>query len=136
MIMEITRNDFTESFLLLKVHGLYKEGMGQDELYDITRGWWVLSLPRAEKIQYAASVVSGIILEVFRIDCWEKAKESDRGISEKKNKNRYGFIGNVADDAIRKKYVGKSVAGLYKRGNQSAVMYIEPDGARKGDVRG
>ncbi len=124
--MEITREDFTESFILLKVNGLYKEGMSTEEIYDITRGWWCVNPERAAKIRYAAAVVSNIIVGVFEIDSWMPATEKDRGISEKLNKKRYGFNGRVAGEEIREKYVGKSVSGLYKRGNQNPVMYIEP----------
>ena len=38
-----------------------------------------------------------------------------------KEKGRIGFSGQVASDDIRSKYIGKSVAGLYKRGEAAPV---------------
>jgi len=35
--------------------------------------------------------------------------------------NRIAFVGRVADDGIRSKYVGKSVANLYEYGEANPV---------------
>jgi len=37
---------------------------------------------------------------------------------------RFEFVGQVADESIRKKYVGKSVTSFYKRGEQNPIKYI------------
>lgn len=40
-----------------------------DELYDITRGIWKIGQQRVE-VDYAFSVVKGVIKEVYKIDNW------------------------------------------------------------------
>ena len=39
-------------------------------------------------------------------------------------KNRWEFVGVIASDGIRKKYVGKSVAGYFAKGSQNPVKYV------------
>ena len=41
-----------------------------------------------------------------------------------RSKNRRGFAGVVAEDEIRKRYVGKSVTKYFKRGPKNPVKYV------------
>jgi len=112
-----------EPTLLIRINRLFHYGMTPAELYDVTRGCWVLG-PNREKAKYAFAVYDGIVQEVYTILSWFKAGQtfsfrdnSDRG-------DRWEFIGNIAPADIRDKYINKSVSHYFKRGNQSPVMYI------------
>ena len=37
---------------------------------------------------------------------------------------RFEFVGQVADENIRKKYVAKSVISFYKKGEQNPIKYV------------
>ena len=48
---------------------------------------------------------------------------------------RWEFIGVVADEKIRKRYHGKSVAAYFPKGNQNPVKYVNCDRAPKKEER-
>ena len=50
----------------------YREGMGEIELRDSARAWWVISQPRAEGCRYLAAVADGTVRGVWEIrhDTW------------------------------------------------------------------
>ena len=41
-----------------------------------------------------------------------------------KDVGRYEFVGNIAPNVIREKYVGKMVTDLFPQGNQNPIKYI------------
>ena len=45
-----------------------------------------------------------------------------------KDIGRYEFIGNVAPEEIRKKYVGCMVSSVFSKGNQNPIKYVLHDG--------
>lgn len=45
-------------------------------------------------------------------------------VAEERCKQRYEFVGKIADADVRDLYVGKSVADLFSRGEQNPVKYI------------
>jgi len=64
----------------------------------------------AEEAQYAFAVYRGFIKEVYEIDEWFPAgstKYQRRQLNPAQLKNRYEFVGKVAQDEIRDKYVGR-----------------------------
>jgi len=93
-----------------------------DELYDITRGIWKIS-QRREEVDYAFSVIKGVIKEVYKIDNWYPSlttKYKTRTLPNplpEQYAGRFEFTGKVSDE-MHKKYVGKSVAHYFKRGDQ------------------
>lgn len=98
------------------------------ELYEATRGHWRVKLDQARKMEYAAAVCDGMILEIYRIAEWLPAYstfmerlENDNAVQDA---SRYEFVGKFASEDIRKRYVGKSVAGMFKPGEANPVKYI------------
>jgi len=86
---------------------------------------------RAKQVEYAFAIYEGLVLEVYKIAGWFPAHSTYNSIpvSEDIIKNdidgkRFEFVGQVADESIRKKYVGKSVTSFYKRGEQNPIKYI------------
>ena len=64
------------------------------------------------------------VVEVYRIFEWLQASEDKRETIEfdaAKEKGRIIFKGEVAAEEIRKKYIGKDVRQLYKRGEANPV---------------
>ncbi|MBN1123350.1 MAG: hypothetical protein JXJ17_19930 [Anaerolineae bacterium] len=58
-----------EPTILIIVNRLFRYGMSAEELYEITRGNWVVG-PRRNEAKYACTVYRGIVREVYRIHGW------------------------------------------------------------------
>lgn len=66
-------------------------------------------------------------IEVYKIAQWFKAGEvmwSAREEDIEKVKDRFEFVGNIAPDSVRQKYVNKSVSSLFNKGNQNPIRYF------------
>jgi len=130
------RTDITEPSILIRINQAFKYSMSDIELYDYTRGQWVLSPERAINAKYAFSIYKGIIQEVYEVLNWYPAgstfsiRENNSNIKrekEDKPEGRYEFIGNIASKKIQQKYKYKSVEHYFKNGNSNPIMYINLD---------
>jgi hypothetical protein len=110
--------------LLIRIPQLYEQGMGDEELYDCTRGVWKLGV-RREGATFAIAVIDGVVLEVYAIDHWQPAGTSSyltrKDIAVP---GRWEFVGRVAPEAVRSRYVGRSVKSYLPRGLQNPVRYV------------
>ena len=128
---ELSREDITENVMFIKVNGFHY-GMTDFQLYDQTRRSWKVNEDRVKQVEYAFAIYEGLVLEVYKIAGWFPAHTTYNSIpvSEEIIKHdtiegkRLEFVGQVADDSIRKKYVGKSVTSFYKKGEQNPIKYI------------
>jgi uncharacterized protein len=114
--------------ILIRINQYYRDNISADELYEITRGVWKININRAKGAKFAFALYKGVIREVYEIHGWQKADKSGysirtdlkyRDISKRKE-----FIGKRANDEIREMYRYKSVAHLFKKGNQNPINYI------------
>ena len=104
----------------------YKHRKGAADVYTCTRGLWRLRKERADNVKYAFAVFQGIVREVYEIDKWlaatkafsdfwvEKLNSQGRVISPEEHVGRYEFIGKVAPEHIRKKYIGHTIPNRHK----------------------
>ena len=117
----------TEPTMLIVINRAFRYGMTPQELYDATRSCWKLGT-RREKAQYAMAIYHGIVREVYVIAGWVPGGSTMRSDDEdgrhEDMPTRWEFIGKVADDSVRQKYLGKSVAHHYKRAAQNPIMYV------------
>lgn len=122
-ITYLEREDIKENLVVIKINRSYKEGMSADELYEVTRGKWKRRIETVQGIKYGLAVCNSIVVEVYKIDSWAEATP-DYSDGFKYYPSRYGrieFTGEVAPEEIREKYIGKSVAHLYKYGEANPV---------------
>ncbi len=94
--------------------------MTAEELYEATRGIWVVGT-RREQAEYGMAVYQSIVREVYRIQKWHQAgtlKYHTRDSKDFKSSGRWEFEGIVATD-IRDEYVGNSVG----MGGQNPIRY-------------
>lgn len=110
--------EILEPVILITVNRLYRRGMNPDELYEITRGDWVIGR-RRERAQYASAVYNGIIREVYRINDWHPATAKRE---EQKRKQRWRFGGTVATEL--QQYIGGSTARYAVVGAQNPIRYV------------
>lgn len=109
-----------EPAMLIRINELFRDDMSASELYDATRSSWKVSLDRANNVGYALSVYKGIVREVYLVTAWQEADPT----AHEKNKGRFEFIGDIAEEAVRDKYKLKSVKHYFKKGNVNPFMYL------------
>ena len=120
----LTERDIHHDLVVIKINRTYYDGISAEALYDYTRGIWKRKIESVSVADYALSVVFGIVVEVYKIDHWMPAsatKFTARKVDPKKAAERIAFVGSVAEESVRKRYVGKSVANLYKYGDANPV---------------
>jgi len=110
-----------EPALLITINRLYRSRMSREELYEATRGSWVLG-PRREKAELALAVYQGVVREVYRIRRWRPAgtlEYATRDASGWRGSRRWEFEGEVAKD-LWKKYIDRSVG----KGGQNPIRHV------------
>jgi serine/threonine-protein kinase len=122
-----------EPVVAININQQYPQSKTDEELYHATRGIWRLNRRRAERARYAFAVYQGEVKEVYAIHRWMPAtKETTeywdrRSASQGKyfpsevNEGRSEFVGELASEAVRQKYVGKR---LPKRHSQNPILYF------------
>ena len=114
--------------ILIRVNQLYRHGMPTAELYDITRGVWVLSAERASKIKYVFAVYEGVVREVYEPEKWLPALTTQypnrTDLVPEDAMGRIEFVGKPAPEAIRQKYLLGDVTAYTKVSLQAPCLYI------------
>jgi hypothetical protein len=117
--------DVTVPALLIRINRLFRHTMTADELYEATRGTWKIG-PRRQGARYAFSVFNGVVREVYAIESWHPAGTTEylsRDAATLK-RDRWEFLGRVAEAAVRDAYLGGSVAHHFRQGQQSPTKYV------------
>jgi hypothetical protein len=104
--------------LLLRLNKSWHDGISAEDLYEITRAWWVISLANAQRVERVLAVAGGVVREVYRPTRW--LPSPIEGLE-----NRIGFEGVVAPD--RETYVGRDVSRLFRYGSANPVRYLPLD---------
>lgn len=115
----------THKVLLITINQLYHSNMSAQELYEVTRGVWILG-ERRNRVEYAFAVFRGVVREVYRIHAWHPAGTTTyetRDAGELRDDDRWEFDGEIAAD-VRDQYVGKSVRGYFGKSNQNPARYV------------
>lgn len=118
-----------EPSVLIRINQNFRYSLSPEELYGYTRGVWKVSRNTCKKANYAFSVYQGIIQEVYAIHSWHEAgtTRSHRDYNEENVENlkdRLEFVGEIASDKMRNKYLFKSVEHYFKKGNSNPIMYL------------
>ena len=115
-----------EKVILIRINQLYRESMTSEELYEATMGVWKVGIRRNEA-EYACTVFRGEIKEVYKIDSWLPAGTyhyKTRPRSDIEVDGRWEFIGSLAKDNIRNKYIGRTVKDYLLQGMVNPIVYI------------
>ncbi len=116
----LMREDITENVIATKINQAYRENMTELGLYEATRGYWKVDVKRAEKAQYAFSIYKGIIKERLPAGTIPRPTLPDVETPG----DRFEFVGEVAEENIRDKYIEKSIANLYRKGEANPIKYF------------
>lgn len=135
---ELEARDITDNVMMININKLYRSNMTAFDLYEATRGYWRVNIAKAEKVNYVFSVYGGIVLEVYQVSGWfeelatmmhSRPEASDNPYDsdcdeEGAGSKRYEFVGRIAPEVIRKKYLFKSVEDFYSNGKRNPIRYI------------
>lgn len=116
----------SEPAILFKIQRRFRYGMSPAELYDVTRGIWKINEQRCQEARYAFAVYDHVIQEVYAISKWFQAGEtftSRADLQGVKDSGRFEFVGRRADDAIRNKYLNRSVDAYFTAGARNVFAY-------------
>lgn len=122
----MSKTIITEPSILIRVSQTYSARLTAEGVYEITRGVWKIG-KRRDTVEYALTVVNGIVKEVFEIIAWFPAGTTTyktRPLIDVAIDGRWEFIGRVANDTIRKKYIEQSVAHYFSRGAVNPITYL------------
>lgn len=125
------RAEITDPSLLIRINKQFEYGMTELALYESTRGVWVIG-KRRKRAKLAMAVYAGIIREVYEIESWHPAGSTlyltrDAKKLARKKRTRWEFVGHVAPATVRDRYLGRSVAHLFKQGQQSPTVGVGLD---------
>lgn len=112
--------------LLIRINRLYRHRMLPVELYEATRGVWRLGRKRT-LARYALAVFEGVVREVYSIHSWHPAGSipyATRAADDVQRPGRWEFVGELAPQPVRDRYVDRSVASYFRRGMQYPVVYV------------
>jgi hypothetical protein len=115
-----------DAVILVRVPRVFRPGMSDVALYEATRGVWRIG-PRRDKVRYALAVYEGVVQEVYELAHWQRAGTTPyqtRKFDNAETAGRWEFVGNVASEAMRRRYVGKSVRSHFSRGAQNPIAYV------------
>ncbi len=114
--------------ILINVSRAFRAGMSPQELYDATRSAWRIVQSRAENADYAFCVYNKIIREVYTVAAWAPGgttmRSSDTDGRQKRRPKRIEFVGQVAPEVIRRKYIGRSVERYFSKGARNPIHYV------------
>jgi hypothetical protein len=117
--------DVREPSVLIRINRLYRPTMSATELYDVTRASWKVGR-RRDKVKFALAVFDRIVREVYEVTAWLPSGSTfntrfPRGDGRR---DRWEFVGRIADDRIRRRYVDRSVGHLFPPGAQNPIAYL------------
>lgn len=129
-LLDAPEADFAHPCILININRSYRPGMTPQQLYDLTRSAWRVGKQR-RLADYAMSVYRGVVREVYRIAAWVPDGTTLRWIDSGHRKkeveavrDRWEFVGTVAEEAVRQSYVGKSVKEYFPQGSQNPIRYV------------
>lgn len=113
-----------EPAILIRINKKFRDGISQQELFEITRGVWKVG-KRRESTKFAFAVFKGIVKEVYEIHSWHPAGtlpySTRLGINIP---GRWEFEGNLASEEIRNQYIDLSVEEYFPGHAQNPITYV------------
>lgn len=94
--------------------------MSSEELYEIIRGIWKLDMRKLDKIRYVFGVYHGVVKEVYEAAYWNDVGSAEYKFRKHEPQTLIGrseFVGHVAPDEVRGKYIGKRIDATYQAMN-------------------
>ena len=113
--------------IIININDQYVRNLQPQQIYQATKEIWRIDKNKLNKIKYVLSEYRGLIVEVFKVCGWYPKERGYNPTSKKAGQKytAYGFNGEVADDAIRNKYINKTLAHNKAQGQSNPILYSE-----------
>lgn len=123
---ELKKEDIKHNLLVININKTYDNKRkkkinnpiyDRPNIYEATRGWWVLDKKRAENSDFVLSEYKGIIRAIFKPEKWVQDIEN-------RGPKRWGFEGSeITDKEIINIYLNKGVPKI--KGMANPIRYFE-----------
>jgi hypothetical protein len=114
--------EVTDPVVIININRSFRYGMSEIDLYDATRSSWVIG-DRRSKAKYALATYQGIVQEVYELKAWFPANSTfNTRKNEPENNERWEFIGKIAANEIRNKYLLRDISKYL--GAQNPIRYV------------
>jgi len=114
-----------EPLILISIAKSYEEE-GKD-IYDAVRGVWVINEKRAKNFKLVLAHRHGLVLGAFRPREWLPGTKANFPWLPSDIPERFGFVGEPAEQAVAILYVRKRVPDVYRRkGAANPLRFVEP----------
>ncbi len=123
---ELKKEDIKHNLLVININKTYDNKRkkkinnpiyDRPNIYEATRGWWVLDKKRAENSDFVLSEYKGIIRAIFKPEKWVQDIEN-------RGPKRWGFEGSeITDKEILNIYLNKEVPKI--KGMANPIRYFE-----------
>jgi hypothetical protein len=110
-----------KNVMLIKLTKSYYYGITDIELYDKTRGSWIVGENR-NKVKYVFSIYKNIVQEVYEVAGWFPSNTTYL-TSEEGPGDRYEFVGRLSNKKIRENYKYKNVSKYFNK-TQNPFVYV------------
>ena len=117
---ELKEEEIKHNILIININKTYNKKRkkkcespiyDRPNIYEATRGWWILDVNRAKKTDYVLAEYKGIIRAIFKPEKWIQNVEI-------MGKKRWGFEGSeILDKEIIKLYLNKRVTKMQGMAN-------------------
>jgi hypothetical protein len=114
-----------EPLILISIAKSYEDA--GKSIYDAVRGCWKIDANRARRFNLVLAHRRGIVLGAFRPTEWLPATKTSFPWLDDDIPGRFGFVGEPAENATAKLYIGMRVPDAYRaKGAANPVRFIEP----------
>lgn len=113
--------------LLVNIARKFHYGMTAQDLYDATRSAWVVRPERVKRAKYALAVYRSVVREVYEIAGWFRAGQTMRSSDtdgRRRASSRFEFVGKIAGEKVRGRYLGRGVSDYLPTGSQNPIRYV------------
>jgi len=118
--------DITEPAILIRINQKYRHGMSPTELYDATRSAWKVG-STVDKVRLAFAIYHSVVREVYAVSGWHPGGSTFNTYHSGQRaprEDRLEFVGTLADEDTRKRYLHGYVGHLFPPGAQNPITYV------------
>lgn len=105
--------------VILNISRQYEPGLELEQLYERTRGYWVMQPHDHREVEFGIALADGVMREVYRIDAWTRLavadiqpnpfRRPDPNGPAGRSSFRWIFTGELASEELRKRYIGREL---------------------------
>ena len=118
------RNEENLNIMAITINNINPFDLSKRELKERVSYAWRINLERAKKADYVLAVNKGVCFEVYKPVEWLEATRINFPKLKEDFENRYGFNGDVAEEAVRELFLNKSLEGALKRQRGMATLVL------------